>query len=84
MHRCGIIHRDLNLKNILVRSEGGTARGYIIDFDKSRLSPAEVPPPHAQNNLERLKRSINKLDPERRHISAADWELFLRAYGEAG
>src|ERR1051325_9361922 len=37
MHRCGIDHRDLNLKNILVRSENGDRKGYIIDFDKSRL-----------------------------------------------
>jgi tRNA A-37 threonylcarbamoyl transferase component Bud32 len=84
MHRCGIIHRDLNLKNILVRSEGGTARGYIIDFDKSRAYPGDISPLRAQNNLDRLERSLNKLDPERRHISAADWELFLRAYREDG
>ncbi|HEY1267260.1 MAG TPA: lipopolysaccharide kinase InaA family protein [Candidatus Binatia bacterium] len=84
MHRCGIIHRDLNLKNILVRSEGGAARGYIIDFDKSRACPGDIPLPRAQNNLDRLKRSLNKLDPKRRHISAADWELFLRAYREGG
>lgn len=84
MHRCGIIHGDLNLKNILVRPEGGTPRGYIIDFDKSRAYPGDVPLPRAQNNLERLERSINKLDPKRRHISTADWQHFLRAYNEDG
>jgi 3-deoxy-D-manno-octulosonic acid kinase len=84
MHRCGVDHRDLNLKNILVRSENGSARGYIIDFDKSRLYPGEVLPPRAKNNLDRLERSINKLDPGRRHITAADWDLFLRVYREAG
>jgi 3-deoxy-D-manno-octulosonic acid kinase len=82
MHRCGIDHRDLNLKNILVRSEDGKARGYIIDFDKSRLYAGEVPPPRAKNNLDRLERSINKLDRVRRHVFAADWELFLRVYRE--
>ena len=83
MHRFGIDHRDLNLKNILVRSENESARGYIIDFDKSRLCAGEVSPPRAKNNLDRLERSINKLDPGRRHVTAADWDLFLRVYREA-
>ena len=83
MHRCGIDHRDLNLKNILLRLENGSARGFVIDFDKSRLHAGEVPSPRAKKNLDRLERSINKLDPGRRHITAADWELFLRVYREA-
>jgi tRNA A-37 threonylcarbamoyl transferase component Bud32 len=84
MHRCGIDHRDLNLKNILLRREAGKARAYIIDFDKSRLFPGEVPRERAAKNLARLERSIRKLDPERRFVSPLDWEYFLKSYREVG
>lgn len=83
MHRCGIDHRDLNLKNILLRCEADAAQAYIIDFDKSRLYSGEVPRERAEKNLARLHRSIAKLDPARRFITAADWEVFLTAYREA-
>jgi tRNA A-37 threonylcarbamoyl transferase component Bud32 len=84
MHRCGIDHRDLNLKNILLRREAGSARAYIIDFDKSRLFPGEVPRERAERNVARLRRSILKLDPERRFITGTDWDIFMTAYREAG
>jgi hypothetical protein len=48
------------------------------------LYAGEVPPPRAKNNLDRLERSINKLDPGRRHIIVSDWDLFLSVYREAG
>ena len=37
MHREGVYHADLNLKNILLRVENGAAVSYIIDYDKARL-----------------------------------------------
>lgn len=83
MHRCGIDHRDLNLKNILLRREADGALAYIIDFDKSRLFSGPVPPERTERNLARLQRSILKLDPVRRFITAPDWEFFLTAYREA-
>jgi tRNA A-37 threonylcarbamoyl transferase component Bud32 len=84
MHRLGLEHDDLNLKNILVRREGGRWRGYIIDFDKSRLYTGEVPRERAERNVARLRRSILKLDPAQRFITGADWEFFVTAYREAG
>jgi Lipopolysaccharide kinase (Kdo/WaaP) family len=84
MHRCGIHHRDLNLKNILLRREADGAVAYIIDFDRSRLFTGPVPPARAERSLARLNRSILKLDPARRFMTAADWEFFLTAYREAG
>ena len=84
MHRCGIDHSDLNLKNILLRREVGHWRAYIIDLDKSRLYSNAAPAARAEKNLARLERSIRKLDPERRFISPADWQLFLGFYREAG
>lgn len=84
MHLRGVYHRDLNLKNIMVRREGDQIKSYIIDFDKAKLFSGEVPAMEAQKNLRRLLRSICKLDPDRRLFSQANWEFFVRFYREAG
>lgn len=84
MHRQGVYHGDLNVKNILVRREASEIRSYIIDFDKARLFPREVPSEKAEKNLRRLLRSVCKLDPDRRRLPQEDWDLFLRLYKEAG
>jgi hypothetical protein len=84
MHRSGVYHRDLNLKNILARRESERLESYIIDLDKSRLFPGDVPAAMAEKNLARLGRSIRKLDPAGRYLSGSDWDLFLKFYREAG
>lgn len=83
MHRRGIYHGDLNLRNVLVRQEANEIRSYVIDFDKAQLFSQEIPPRKAQRNLDRLLRSVRKLDPERRFLSVDDWDLFMRFYQEA-
>jgi len=80
MHREGVYHKDLNLKNILIRSTAAGVESYVIDFDKSILLLGQLPESLAQKNLERLLRSIRKLDPQRQYISAASWEGFLKYY----
>ncbi len=80
LHREGIYHRDLNLKNILVRRESDAVRGYIIDFDRAMLFLGEVPPIMVQRNLDRLLRSANKLDPNRQYLSPNDWKSFVDSY----
>lgn len=80
LHREGIYHRDLNLKNILVRCEANGVKGYIIDFDRAMLFLGEVPPALAKRNLQRLLRSALKLDPNRQYISAHDWKRFVESY----
>jgi tRNA A-37 threonylcarbamoyl transferase component Bud32 len=82
LHRQGVYHGDLNLRNILVRREAEEIRSYIIDFDKAKLFPREVSPERARRNMSRLLRSVCKLDPQRRHLSEKDWELFIRFYQE--
>ncbi len=54
MHRAGLYHADLQLKNILV----GGREGFIIDFDNARV--ATVTPHMAARNLARLRRSFVK------------------------
>jgi hypothetical protein len=82
MHRQGIYHRDLNLKNILLRREDGELKAYIIDFDKAGFFPGGVPAGKARRNLARLRRSIAKLDPEGRYLSIADWDDLVGIYRE--
>ncbi len=83
MHRKGIYHRDLNLRNILVQWGSGTVQTYIIDFDRASVLSREVPAHRVRKNLNRLLRSICKLDPSRQFLTQDDWKLFLRFYGEA-
>ncbi|HEU4340193.1 MAG TPA: lipopolysaccharide kinase InaA family protein [Candidatus Binatia bacterium] len=80
LHREGVYHCDLNLKNILVRRERGGVRGYIIDFDRAKLLLGDLPPPLARRSLRRLLRSIRKLDPERKYFSNSSWDEFVRYY----
>lgn len=80
LHREGVYHTDLNLKNILVAREQGRAKGYIIDFDKAKLVLGDLPPELARRNINRLLRSINKLDPQRAYFSPASWDRFVSFY----
>lgn len=84
MHDRGVDHRDLNLKNILLRREGAALHAYIIDFDKSRIVADALPGPRAENNLARLRRSIAKLDRGGRYLAEDDWRFFRDAYRGAG
>jgi 3-deoxy-D-manno-octulosonic acid kinase len=80
MHREGIYHADLNLKNILVRPEEKTVKSYLIDFDKAKLFLGELPAELVKRNLDRLHRSVLKLDPQGNYFSAPAWEEFLDFY----
>ena len=83
MHGQGLYHQDLNLRNVLVRFESGALRVYIIDFDKARFSSRAVSNSKAESNLDRLYRSIRKLDPDQRRVSREEWDGFRRFYREA-
>jgi tRNA A-37 threonylcarbamoyl transferase component Bud32 len=83
MHREGVYHRDLNLKNILVRSTAAGVESHVIDFDRAVLVLGQLPAPLARKNLDRLLRSIRKLDPQRQYFSAAAWDGFLEYYNAA-
>ena len=83
LHREGVYHADLNLKNILLCPENRRVTAYIIDFDKAKLVPGGLPPQWAKKNLDRLLRSARKLDPERRYMSVALWDAFVNFYYQA-
>lgn len=81
MHRSGIYHRDLHLKNVLLRRRKPPADPeiFIIDFDravlKTRLHPAEK-----LNNLMRFNRSIEKYRMVSRSITRVDQMKLCRTY----
>lgn len=83
MHDAGLLHADLNLKNVLVRSgEMGCAEAFVIDFDKARLAPH----PSIQRrfrNLRRLWRSAEKARAAGFAITLSDMARFLVEYAGA-
>lgn len=80
MHREGVYHADLNLKNILIRGEGEEVKAYLIDFDKARIYPHGIPWHKAKRNLNRLSRSARKLDAAGEYFSKEDWAAFMAFY----
>lgn len=70
-HRAGAFHADLNAHNILL---DGAGKVWLIDFDRGRLRPPAVA--WQQANLQRLKRSLDKLGG----ISAEDWRRVQDAH----
>jgi 3-deoxy-D-manno-octulosonic acid kinase len=83
LHRQGVYHADLNLKNILIRAEGTDVAAYVIDFDKAKVFLGKLPAPLARRNLDRLERSVRKLDPERKFFPAEAWDRFVSYYHAA-
>ena len=58
MGRHGVHHPDLNLKNILIASDGGAACAILLDVDRVRIDPSRARA--ATNNALRLTRSARK------------------------
>lgn len=77
LHAAGVVHPDLNLNNILVRAIAGAPQVWLLDFDRKAVAA------RIGSDIERLERSVHKLDPERRHISGDDFTFLRRAYAEA-
>jgi tRNA A-37 threonylcarbamoyl transferase component Bud32 len=75
LHDCGARHPDLNANNILVSPAAGVL---FIDFDRARLAAGNGDAP--ARDLDRLWRSLRKLDREGRHVTPADFELLRAAY----
>lgn len=86
MHRAGLIHPDLNLRNILIELGGGRPVAHIIDLEKCRLVP-HAPQRWVRRMMRRLRRSVRKFEAlTGRSIGDPEWHAFQRAYagGEDG
>ena len=80
LHQQGVYHADLNLKNLLVRDEAQGMKTYIIDFDRATLFLGPLPIELARKNLNRLHRSVRKLDAARQYFPEPRWQRFLEFY----
>lgn len=61
MAAAGILHPDLNAKNILLEWTGGAPQGHLLDLDRCRV--LERPHPDGARTMhERLRRSMRKLE----------------------
>jgi len=75
-HDFGVIHADLNARNILVDESD---RIFLIDFDRSRVRKGDSSAYSA--NLRRLQRSLQKLWPEScRDRLEPCWNMLLEGY----
>jgi tRNA A-37 threonylcarbamoyl transferase component Bud32 len=81
MHNAGIVHGDLNVRNLMVRNAFDGPEVFVIDFDKARPVPY-LTSEQREANLLRLERSIWKWAESRRTVSTTDRLRFLRAYVE--
>lgn len=79
MHDTGILHADLNLKNILVRPVGWPIQAFVIDFDKSRLL-GSLTPTQRISNLLRLERSFRKWPSSSPFATSSNCVRFARHY----
>ena len=79
MHDAGILHADLNLKNVLVRNPFDAPEAYVIDFDRAELT-ARPTLRQRLANLLRLDRSVVKWAASRRAVAPADRLRTLRCY----
>jgi 3-deoxy-D-manno-octulosonic acid kinase len=79
-HGHGVVHADLNARNILVGPGEGV---YLVDFDRARLGQKNERAFAA--NLRRLRRSLEKVwpDAERKHLEPC-WSQLIQAYRETG
>lgn len=75
-HRAGAKHPDLNVHNVLVQWQTGTACVWLVDLDRVSLQPQPTMP---QSSLARLWRSASKLDHERQFWTVTDQHLLERA-----
>ena len=85
MHEAGVLHADLNLRNILVLADGSTS---IIDLEGSHLGSGSRGPRERVGNWARLYRSLCKREhwPARtpEGLVRADLEAALRCYDPEG
>jgi tRNA A-37 threonylcarbamoyl transferase component Bud32 len=79
MHRAGVFHADLHVKNVLLEDGGVT----LLDFDRARVLD-RLPSRLRHGNLVRFDRSVEKLGRAGTRVSRPDRLRFFRAYFEDG
>lgn len=80
LHARGLVHRDLNLKNILLETRTDPPRAHILDLDRCRLTN-QVSAAQRARMLKRFRRSVEKWGRlTGRAADAAEWQAFDAGY----
>jgi len=79
MHRAGLYHADLNLKNIVVQVAESAVRSYVIDLDRARVI-RPLGSGRRIRNLARLYRSLDKQGYLGNVVGTRDLVEFVRTY----
>jgi len=74
----GLVHRDLNARNLIAERQPGAWRVLIIDLDRAALRPP-LPADERLRQLRRLYRSMVKEGLLPAHLSAEEFGAFARA-----
>ena len=75
-HECDVFHSDLNAANILLDDNSV----YLIDFDRGSIKPGRFGWDWRRANLQRLRRSLNKLSARGLFDQERTWGLLLVGY----
>lgn len=79
LHKAGVYHGDLQLKNLSIKKSTKGVRVFLLDFDKARRgTPDDIK--KSVDNLIRLYRSFSKMRLSNPHISIYDPIRFIRSY----
>lgn len=82
LHTEGVIHPDLNLRNILIEWTARPPRPYILDLEKCRIV-TQVPAWRRRQMLRRIRRSARKFERfSGEPIREQEWRCFEMAYRE--
>ena len=82
LFEAGVVHRDLNLRNVLVRRSAVGAEAEILDIEKCSV---ESPLSESQRRrmIERFRRSARRFEERTgRRTSDAEWRAFYGALGQ--
>ena len=80
MHDGGLLHADLNLRNIMLAETEAGPEGFVLDLDRSRF-PSRLSDGGRAANLTRLLRSLEK-SPAAARIGWTTRARFLLEYAE--
>jgi len=83
LHRAGIVHPDLNIRNVLIRWGDEPIEAYILDIEKCWIE-AHLSQRARRGMLNRFHRSIRKFEESTgQRLTGNEWDDFLASYALA-
>lgn len=84
MHDRGVVHRDLNLGNVLVRGSGSGCEAFVIDLDRASIVDAPLSIHARRAALRRLERSYEKWFGHDPRVADAWYRLYAEGRADLG